>query len=37
MRGATKVRADTLEELVNRMQDVNPEGSRRPSMTTTPR
>jgi tricarballylate dehydrogenase len=26
MRGATKVRADTLEELVARMQDVNPEG-----------
>jgi tricarballylate dehydrogenase len=26
MRGATKVRADTLEELVNRMQDVNPQG-----------
>ena len=26
MRGATKVRADTLEELVNRMQDVNPAG-----------
>jgi tricarballylate dehydrogenase len=26
MRGATKVRADTLEELVKRMQDVNPEG-----------
>jgi tricarballylate dehydrogenase len=26
MRGATKVRADTLEELVSRMQDVNPEG-----------
>src|SRR5256885_3283313 len=26
MRGATKVRADTLEELVNKMQDVNPAG-----------
>jgi len=26
MRGATKVRADTLEELVERMQDVNPAG-----------
>lgn len=26
MRGATKVRADTIEELVNRMQDVNPAG-----------
>jgi tricarballylate dehydrogenase len=26
MRGATKVRADSLEELVNRMQDVNPQG-----------
>jgi tricarballylate dehydrogenase len=26
MRGATKVRADSLEELVNRMQDVNPAG-----------
>ncbi len=26
MRGATKVRADTLEELVDRMQDVNPAG-----------
>lgn len=26
MRGATKVRADTLEELVARMQDVNPAG-----------
>ena len=26
MRGATKVRAESLEELVNRMQDVNPAG-----------
>jgi tricarballylate dehydrogenase len=26
MRGATKVRADSLEELVNKMQDVNPAG-----------
>ena len=26
MRGATKVRADTLEELVSKMQDVNPAG-----------
>ena len=26
LRGATKVRADTLEELVSRMQDVNPAG-----------
>jgi tricarballylate dehydrogenase len=26
MRGATKVRAETLEELVNKMQDVNPAG-----------
>ena len=26
MRGATKVRADTLEELVGKMQDVNPAG-----------
>src|SRR6202035_2280553 len=26
MRGATKVRADTLEELVNKTQDVNPAG-----------
>ena len=26
LRGATKVRADTLEELVQRMQDVNPAG-----------
>jgi tricarballylate dehydrogenase len=26
MRGATKVRADTLEELVEKMQDVNPAG-----------
>jgi tricarballylate dehydrogenase len=26
MRGATKVRGDTLEELVNKMQDVNPAG-----------
>jgi tricarballylate dehydrogenase len=26
MRGATKVRADSIEELVNKMQDVNPAG-----------
>jgi tricarballylate dehydrogenase len=26
MRGATKVRADTLDDLVKRMQDVNPDG-----------
>ncbi len=26
MRGATKVRADTIEDLVNKMQDVNPAG-----------
>ena len=38
MRGATKVRADSLEELVDQMQDVNPAGFIEDDRaTTTPR